>query len=190
MKKTGIIAAALAFVHLAPLTAQAQSVDNSVYVQQIGDMAHAVTDRGAAVIQSGNDNRGHVVQNTPYQTGVIVQTGEGHLASLTQTGPAANIAVLLQAGSGNEASVTQSAVASQNVAVVTQNGTGNRAELAQTGSDNAAVLTQVGNDNLIQAAQTGDNNALVWTQVGSNLAQPRIEMDGNQNIAISQTGWK
>lgn len=178
---------------LMPLGTQVAAADNGVYITQVGDAVAASPAGGSAsaVTQAGERNYGQVDQKSAGQIGVVTQTGIENSATLSQSGGIeGNLALILQNGIGNQTTLEQNANALSNNATIVQNGAGNVASLAQNGDQNSALMVQNGDNNLMQVAQNGDNNNIVWTQTGSNLAQPKVEMVGNQTLSIHQLGFK
>ena len=81
---------------------------------------------------------------------LLVQSGNTHVANITQTGPA-NLGIISQTGWMNSVSLSQTG--RNNSAMILQSGYGNLASVTQTGSNHSALVSQQGRGNVAIISQ-------------------------------------
>ena len=150
--------------------------NDRAYIDQIGDRNDAwinqvggnISSEGR-VIQEGNDNIGHIENQTswssPGSEAWIEQYGNENLAEIGQYDHAHD-ASIYQDGDENKATIEQRN--SGHFAMINQFGDFNEAYVTQRGKNHSSNIYQDGNSNLADVAQTGDDSLAVINQLGDN----------------------
>ena len=113
-------------------------------------------------------------QSSPDSETVIVRSGTGHRATVSQRDPAGTVHIeqhgkdhasaVVQSGCSDKLRISQSGLSSS--AEVTQTGTANDTELDQAGASNRSVVSQAGNGNRAIVRQSGGNGNSVSISQG------------------------
>jgi len=176
---------------LAVITTASYAVDNSIYIDQLGDNATVNISQDGA----GNRVKG-IVSGNPGQTSDPAKIyGDGVNVAVTQTGAGNSLALGIVAvvGYTNSADVTYSVSGGNNIGYINLNNAGASAavqdtvvSITQSGGGNTTNVKMLGGGNNLTATQTGGGATLI-TDVNANATTQTIATSGGSANSVTTT---